>query len=163
MPLPDVLFPGDLGVADRARGEPLPGRLDPVGMLGMPALEQGAAGGQSIPRQLIQLGGGGAGRLLQEHVLAPRQRQARGLEVDLGRAADGHRIDLDRTVQQGGEGGEIGDPVDLGVAAGAGDQLEVRARGQAGNVLVAGDLANADDGHAKRVQSRLRSRLMAVA
>ena len=78
-------------------------------------------------------------------MLAGFQRSARGAVAVLRRHAQRHRIEL----RDGGEhfldGLKAGDAVDAGVAAGGGDELVVGVPGQRGQMLVADDLADADD------------------
>jgi hypothetical protein len=66
----------------------------------------------------------------------------------LGRGAQRHRVDRHVAGQQLGQGREVGDAVEVGVAADDGDQLEAVVGGDGGQVLVAGDLAQTDQGEA---------------
>ncbi len=154
MPLAHVFLPGDAGGAQHPGLQPAGGRLHGPGILGVPGLEQAASSDLSHPRQVIQLGGGRAGRLLQEHVLAPLQRQTRRLVVSLRRAAYRHRLDVGSLAQHLVQAREVCDAFHQRVAAGAGDELEGRVGEQGGDVLVACDLADANDGHAQRVHGR---------
>jgi hypothetical protein len=121
----------------------------PGGLQGQAAF----GGGQA---QVLDLAQRRAGRLFQHHVLAGRQGQVGQGVARLGRGAQRHRVDRHVAGQQLGQGREVRDAVEVGVAADDGDQFEAVVGGDGGQVLVAGDLAQADEGEADR-RHRLRT------
>ena len=79
-------------------------------------------------------------------MLAGAQRGQGGLEVRLGRRADGDRVELLHLGQQGLDVGEVRHAIDVRIATGAGHELEAGVGSERRNVLIAGDLADADQG-----------------
>ncbi len=90
-------------------------------------------------------------------MLAGRQRRFGLRAAHLRRGAERHRVDVGPIRQHFVERGEMRDAVERRVAAGDRRQLDPLRRRDGGDVLVAGDLAEADDGeadgsHAQRPQ-----------
>ena len=97
-------------------------------------------------RQAGHLADRGAGRLLEQHVLAGKQGLPREVVPDLRRGANRHRVDLRMGRQHGVDGRIGGRSLQLAVGTGGGGDLEVRIGPQHRGVLVLDDLADADDG-----------------
>ena len=112
----------------------------------MPAGEERDACLGGEPLQVLDLADGGARRLFHEDVLAGLDGRARRLVAELRRHAQRHGVDADVGGEHFLDRREIGDAVDGGVAAGRGDQIEVAIAGDGRQVLVANDLADADNG-----------------
>ncbi len=87
-----------------------------------------------------------ARRFFQENVPARFQRIAGQFITYLGRRAQRHRFNFGDRVQQCRQVAEARHPVELVMRAGNGNQLECIARLEGRNMLVPGDLAQADDG-----------------
>jgi hypothetical protein len=109
---------------------------------------QGDALGLGDLAQVLDLAQRRAGRLFQHHVLAGLQRLAGQAVAHLRRGAQGDGVERHAAGQQVVESVEAGQAGLLGVAADDGDQLEARIGGHGRQVLVASDLAQADQGHA---------------
>jgi len=86
-----------------------------------------------------------ARRFLQENVPTPFQRVAGEFVTHLRRRAQRHCLNLGDRVQQCRQVAEARHPVELVMRAGNGNELECIARPKGRNVLVTGDLAEADD------------------
>ena len=87
-----------------------------------------------------------SGRLFGEDVLAGQDRRARGVVANLRRHAQRHRLDLGRGRQKRLDALEIGNAVHLPMPAGSGDELVVAVFCQGRQMLIPGDLADADNG-----------------
>ncbi len=111
----------------------------------MPAGEERDAFLRGERLEVLDLADRRAGRLLQEDVLAGFESRAGRLMPHLRRLAKRHGVDLDTGSQHFLDGGKIGDAVDRRVAAGGCDEAVVAVLGEGGQMLVADDLADADD------------------
>ena len=112
-----------------------------------PALRRGIARLQAMGHEVeVDLAEGGGRRLLEQHVASGGERLERHGRARLGGHAERHR----RRRAFGEEAAEVGEvrhPVDPRVARDPGDELELGIGPDRRDVLVAGDLAHADERH----------------
>ena len=145
MPAAHILLPDDRGRTDPGHGEEGARGLDGRRVARMPAGEQRDAFRRGQRLQILDLADRGAGRLFQEHMLAGLERRASRLVADLRRHAERHGVEIACRREHRLDRREIRDAVHRGVAAGGGDELVVGVFGERRQMLVADDLADADD------------------
>jgi hypothetical protein len=146
MPEVHVFLPHDAATHELATRQPLARRVDATRKTGVPGLEQRTAARLGFVGEQRDLPGGGRGRLFEHHVFAGAQREQRGVKVRLRRCADGDAVQFGHASQQGLDVRITSQSIDRRIAAGAGDELEVAIGGERRDVLVARDLADADQG-----------------
>lgn len=95
----------------------------------MPGSKQHLAAFFSLRLQLTGFGQSGSRRLLQQHRLARRQRLAGQPMAQMGRGADGDRIDARICLQHGAEVSVARDALQPSVRVGACDQFKSRRGG----------------------------------
>lgn len=150
MPVADILLPDHMHAFDRRRGKKCLGGLDGRRIARMPA---GKERRTLLARQRFEIGHFAqrrAGRLFQEDVLAGDERLIGCLVAVLRRHAERNGIDRGLGVEHRLDRRIALDAFDCAVAACRGDEREIRVLGDGGKVLVADDLADADDGENDR-------------
>ncbi len=140
-----VLFPLDADRADGLVRQPCLGRRDRGRLARVPGGEQAQPFVLRERLKRMDLGQRRARGFFEHHVAARVQRGTGAGVADLRRRAEADRVDVRPGRQQRLERVEILDPVYAARAADRGGQLERVRRGEGRDVLVAGDLADADE------------------
>jgi hypothetical protein len=155
MPFAHILEPADVEQA-YPRVAKQPCRLfDRLVVLGMPGREQCPARRASEAYEMLDLAERGRGRLFEQDVNPRIHGFAGDGMANIGRRADGERVDFAwKRLEHLLMASEMRHP-DFGVGAAIDDgrQLKTRIGGDHRRMLVAGDLAKADDGDPDRHQS----------
>ena len=145
VPAPHVLLPDDRRRLDPRRGQESLRRFDGRRVAGMPACEQGHAPFRRQRPQVLDLAHRRARRLFHEHMLAGQKRGARGVVPELRRHAQRYRVEVRHGAEHRFYAGEIGNAVHLAVPACRRRKAVIRVLCQRRQMLVAHDLADADD------------------
>ena len=146
MPTADVFLPVDGGRSDPGRCEECARCLYRRRATRVPAREERDAFGGGERFQILDLADGRAWRLFQKNMLAGFERGACSPVADLRRHAERYCIDLPDRIEHVLDGLEVADALDRCVRARRGDKLVVLVSGKRRKMLVADDLADADDG-----------------
>lgn len=150
MPVADILFPDHMHAFDRRRCKKRLGGFDRRRIARMPAGKQRRALFCGKRLEVGDFAQRRAGWLFQEDVLAGDERLISGLVAVLRRHAERNGIDRRLGVEHRLDRRIAVDAFDSAMAAGRGDELEIGILGDGGEMLVADDLADADDGEIDR-------------
>ena len=145
VPVAHVFLPVHLHGAQRGTGDEAFRRFDGRRITRMPAGKQRQALGRSERLEIGDFRERRARRFFEEDMFARRQRLLGGLVAVLRRHAERDGIDGRNGRQHLVDRLEIVDAVDDAVAAGGGDQLVIAVLGDGRKMLIAHDLADADD------------------
>lgn len=146
VPVADILFPDDMHAVDCRRGQKRLRRLHRRRITGMPAGKQRKTLRIRQTSEILHLRKRSTRWLFKENMLAGIQRRVSCLVTILRRHAQRNRIDCRLRLQHGLDGAIGRNTVHGAVAAGGADQFEIRIACDGGEMLVANDFADADNG-----------------
>ena len=146
VPVTHVFLPDDVDAADGGGGEERLGGFHGRRITRMPAGEQRQALFIGAPFEVLHFAEGGARRLFEEDVLAGGECRMGCFVAVLRRHAQRNGIDVRHGFQHRADGRIARDALHRAVTARGGRQFVAAVGGDGGEVLVADDLADADDG-----------------